>query len=208
MDEITFRRAEIDDSAWAGERLLETLYDFGIELFGLGEKERAIKALGDFFGKPANRFSYKYTFVACDSGKPAGLLLVFPGSRLQRANLALAAQFFSVYRFREIVDIVKKAIHMHDEEQADKDEFYIGNLAVSPKFRRRGIGQKLLDFSQKQAIENGFKKLALSVESHNLGAITLYKKFGFSIVKEYLRSEQRQKTGDPGSYKMAKVIQG
>lgn len=206
MSEIIFRKAEPDDCAWAGERLLETLYDFGVEIFGLGDSNRAIKALGDFFRKSANRFSYKFSYIAQVDGKPAGLLLIFPGSRLQWANFALAIQFFTVYCPGEIIEIIKKAIHMRDEEQSDRDEFYIGNLAVSSIFRRRGVGQKMLEYAQNLAVDKGFNKLALSVECRNTGAIALYEKFGFSIVKEYLRSDQQRNTGEPGSYKMIKVI--
>ncbi len=206
MSEMVFKKAEPGDSVWAGERLLETMLGFGVNVFGLGSKKRALEVLSSFFEKRTNRLSYQYSYIAQIEGNPAGLLLILPGSRLMRANLATAVQVFSVYRFAEIAELVKRTIHMIDEEKAAKDELYVGNVAVSPQFRRRGIGHKLLEFAENFAIENEMKKLSLMVEIENSAAIALYEKYGFLEKEKYLNPDHLQETGSLGSVKMVKEI--
>jgi ribosomal-protein-alanine N-acetyltransferase len=53
---------------------------------------------------------------------------------------------------------------------------------VSEKFRKRGIGKKILDVLLKTAEEKGAKTITLEVAQDNLNAISLYEKCGFSAV--------------------------
>jgi ribosomal-protein-alanine N-acetyltransferase len=62
------------------------------------------------------------------------------------------------------------------------DEAQILNVAVSEKFRKRGIGKKILDVLLKTAEEKGAKTITLEVAQDNLNAISLYEKCGFSAV--------------------------
>lgn len=59
------------------------------------------------------------------------------------------------------------------------DEGHITNIAVAPKYRRKGIGKAviatLIDISEKNAL----KKFTLEVRESNFPAQTLYKKFDF-----------------------------
>ena len=59
------------------------------------------------------------------------------------------------------------------------DEISICNVAVSPKYRRQGLGNALVEFLLSYAGESNVKKLFLEVRESNIGAISLYKKFGF-----------------------------
>ena len=58
------------------------------------------------------------------------------------------------------------------------DEGYISNVAVSPKFRRQGVADKLIAaLIKRSAKDHAF--LTLEVRESNLAAISLYKKHGF-----------------------------
>ncbi len=61
-------------------------------------------------------------------------------------------------------------------------EGYIGNVAVDPQFRRRGVGSMLVEalIAYGQAHEMEF--LTLEVRESNQPAISLYEKFGFQRV--------------------------
>ena len=62
------------------------------------------------------------------------------------------------------------------------EEFHIANLGVRPDWRRKGIAGALLDFSLIWATERGAERALLEVRTSNTGALSLYRKFGFSLI--------------------------
>jgi ribosomal-protein-alanine N-acetyltransferase len=70
------------------------------------------------------------------------------------------------------------------------DELEVANFAVSPAYRRKGIGERIMERILVEARERGCKSIILSVRESNLAAIKLYTKFGFIEVgrrKKYYR---------------------
>jgi len=63
--------------------------------------------------------------------------------------------------------------------QGATDRWYIGNVAVLPDYRRRGIARKLVEACVQYAREHGAKGITLDVVSGNLPAYTLYEQLGF-----------------------------
>ena len=59
------------------------------------------------------------------------------------------------------------------------EEVHITNIAVSPDFRRSGIGEKLLRKIIDDCYENKAKYITLEVRVSNIPAIGLYEKYGF-----------------------------
>ena len=59
------------------------------------------------------------------------------------------------------------------------DEGYISNVAVSPEFRRRGLGDRLIDALLERADDLKLAFVTLEVRASNAPAIALYKKHGF-----------------------------
>lgn len=55
-------------------------------------------------------------------------------------------------------------------------------IAVSDKFRRRGIGERLLADFLEQCRKRGTQKVFLEVRSRNFPAISLYEKAGFEKI--------------------------
>jgi [ribosomal protein S18]-alanine N-acetyltransferase len=69
-----------------------------------------------------------------------------------------------------------------------EDEAHIANFAVSPAYRRRGIGKYLFINSLAYIRANGGRKVTLEVRASNIPAQNLYRQFGFhpvAIRKEY-----------------------
>ncbi|MBQ9662152.1 MAG: ribosomal protein S18-alanine N-acetyltransferase [Oscillospiraceae bacterium] len=62
------------------------------------------------------------------------------------------------------------------------DEGYIGNVAVRPAYRRRGIADALLEALDRLAGERGLSFLTLEVRSSNRPAVSLYEKHGYARV--------------------------
>lgn len=59
------------------------------------------------------------------------------------------------------------------------DEGYVTNIAVFPKWRKKGVGSALLKATFSLALDNGLKFVSLEVRESNFEAISLYEKFGF-----------------------------
>ncbi|MGE5579993.1 MAG: ribosomal protein S18-alanine N-acetyltransferase [Bacillota bacterium] len=60
------------------------------------------------------------------------------------------------------------------------DEAHITNIAVDPAFRRKRIGQRMLESMFEKAKSLGATRMTLEVRVSNTGAQTLYKKLGFA----------------------------
>ncbi len=71
-----------------------------------------------------------------------------------------------------------------------EDQMEIANFAVSPEFRRKGIGRRLMEEVLSEAQKRGCISVILSVRESNLPALILYKEFGYTEVgrrKRYYR---------------------
>jgi ribosomal-protein-alanine N-acetyltransferase len=71
------------------------------------------------------------------------------------------------------------------------DEAHVGNVAVAPAERRRGVAQELLDQLMKDAYEAGVRRVTLEVRASNHTARKFYYKNHFldvAIRKNYYRS--------------------
>jgi ribosomal protein S18 acetylase RimI-like enzyme len=61
----------------------------------------------------------------------------------------------------------------------EKEFGYITTISVADKYQGNGIGKSMIQTAIDYATENGFRKLRLEVNKHNLQAIQLYGKIGF-----------------------------
>lgn len=75
-------------------------------------------------------------------------------------------------------------------------EFYIDNIAVSPEYRRRGIGRALTAYLIAAAKKAGSEFISLEVRPSNAPAIALYESLGFK--KAGLRRDFYQKPREDG----------
>jgi [ribosomal protein S18]-alanine N-acetyltransferase len=62
------------------------------------------------------------------------------------------------------------------------DQGELGNVSVAPGWRRRGIGQKLVNAVLARAGERGVREVFLEVRVSNVGAQKLYQQYGFAEV--------------------------
>ena len=61
------------------------------------------------------------------------------------------------------------------------DEGEILNVAVSPEYRRRGLGEKILSDMLRMCAERGARTVYLEVRESNAPAASLYVKTGFTV---------------------------
>ena len=62
------------------------------------------------------------------------------------------------------------------------DEAHLGNLAVAPRLRRRGIGERILKELIEMAKAKGLNLMTLEVRESNEKARALYEKMKFRLV--------------------------
>ncbi|WP_455206485.1 N-acetyltransferase family protein [Kaarinaea lacus] len=113
------------------------------------------------------------------------LFLVYPKGRFP-FTLQQALQLYNE-RFEFTVlcdrDTIAGFANLYDRKQ--KEYAFIGNVFVSPGYRRQGAGKLLLTYMIKAAFEKyRFREVRLSVFADNRPAIALYQQFGFSAYSQ------------------------
>jgi len=206
MNAIKFRTAQSVDHIPGANLVMETLHQFGIYLFGFGQKERADRAIQDFFRLAGNRFSHQFTEFALVEDVIVGLLMTFDQRLMRRSMAVTAMQMLNVYRLGEISKFISRMLPYRKEEKIPSDEFYIAHLAVEERFRRRGIGLEMLAYAEKKARNRGLPKLSLLTEIENTAAQALYEKFGFEITETILFHEPMEEVGSAGDVRMVKLL--
>jgi ribosomal protein S18 acetylase RimI-like enzyme len=88
------------------------------------------------------------------------------------------AIIFCSYNEKELVGIV--AAYFSQELKTA----YITSVCVNAKYRKQNIAYNLMIMCIDKSIELNLKKIQLEVYRDNLPAISLYKKFGFTIKEE------------------------
>ena len=85
---------------------------------------------------------------------------------------------------------------------------YLGSFAVKSSMRGKGYGKEILSAIKKNAIEKGKRRIELTVDMNNLGAIALYEKLGFLVEGVVKKSYRLASTGEYyDEYLMALVIE-
>lgn len=62
---------------------------------------------------------------------------------------------------------------------------HIISIAVLPKYRRQGLGNKIMKYGMKKLIEHDVEIIYLEVRVSNVAAVEMYKKLGFYVKKEF-----------------------
>ncbi|PNZ24954.1 GNAT family acetyltransferase [Staphylococcus petrasii] len=133
----------------------------------------------------ANRFSHEFSFVAMQDEKVLGAITCAPLEQIEKAMTPTVLQIISMNKLKPFLSIArhpKRFYALVSMEEGQEDEYHISMLATMPDTRGKGVGGKLLDYAEQQALENGFSKISLTVVKDNDKAVRLYKKQGFEIV--------------------------
>ena len=80
--------------------------------------------------------------------------------------------------------------------QGGSQQWMIGNVAVLPEYRRRGIARKLVQACVDLAIERGAEQIMLDVVDGNVPAYELYKNMGFNHYAGQFIYEHKDETAN------------
>jgi [ribosomal protein S18]-alanine N-acetyltransferase len=64
---------------------------------------------------------------------------------------------------------------------------HVVTIDVSPLFRRSGVGSLLLEAAENRLAANGSREIGLEAAVDNVGALSFYKRHGYSIVRTWPR---------------------
>ncbi len=204
---IDFRSAEPSDARLASRLLFDTFPKMATYVFGLGDAQRAKQILADSFAMEGHRFSYEYTQIGCQGNAEVGILISYPGRKLNKLEWGLAKAIHKNYSFWEKFRLIQRSLPMLFIQEAAFDEYLLSNLAVKKSRRSQGIGEQMLSHAEEKAIQAGYHKLALMVEIDNQDARRFYERHGFSIKAIHLEPNQRVKHLGPGYQRMVKVLE-
>ena len=161
---LTIRPARPDDAGRAAA-LLYSAYLHQQVNYPLQEEEENlfIERLQYFFCREGNRFSYQYIQVAERSSEVVGLVLSFGGRDEARLNAAVGNWL---------------------EREAQDEEWYIDALAVFKNWGHKGIGTRLLQTAEQQALQHHYPKIALHVAQGNTQALHLYTQLHYVVTQQ------------------------
>ena len=190
MEDIQIKRAQSSDKE--GGKLTHLAIDEMAQVF-LGEtsNERLNKQLQHLWQKKGNRFSHDISYVAKEEGQVLGAITCTSLVKLEKSMCQTVIEIIKMKKLKSlkiILSNLKKIYALITMDEGEKDEFHVSMLATLPEARGKGVGTKLLKFAEHLAINNGFDKLSLTVVQDNKKALSVYKKFGFSIVGEIKQS--------------------
>jgi ribosomal protein S18 acetylase RimI-like enzyme len=203
---LNIRPATIEDVPAATALLVETNGAFGLEVLGFGNPDLQSSALKQWFVESGNRFSFQCCTIAESDGIAAGLLLAFPGSKLDSLQLGCIRRLFSIYGLFGGLKMIWINNSLAGKKEAEDDEYLVAHLGVDEHFRRQGIAQSLLEKAEQDARDLRISKLVLDVEMNNDKAIALYQKSGFEKVDEVYYGDKAIKYKSPGYFKMSRNI--
>ena len=160
-DDITLRPAQPDDADRAAVLLYSAYIHEQLD-YPLHEEDENpfLKSLRHYFPLEGNRCSYQNTVVAGHNGEVVGLILSFAGREEERLNAAIGWRL---------------------AREAQDDEWYVDAVAVFTGWGRRGIGTRLLQAAEQQALQHGYAKIALNVAQENKQALSLYQHLHYVI---------------------------
>lgn len=138
--------------------------------------------LAGLFSLQGNRYSRTTADIAEIGGRPAGMLLSFPGWEFTRRELAIGWDLLKLCGLWDVLHLSLPALSIANGVETYRDEYYLANMAVFPDFQGRGIGSALMAHAEGKASRAGLKKCSLIVDTENPSARRLYERCGYKVI--------------------------
>ena len=167
------RKATCEDYKFIAEHLFYAMEDIVYKFIGKEDKESAIQFLEYFAKHTNNQYSYENCFILEYNGIKAGVANLYAGAELAELRKPV---------LKYIKDEFDRDFIPEDETQSG--EIYLDTFGVSPKFRGKGLGTKILTYLIEEFCQRHNQKLGLLVDNDNPKAEKLYLKLGFKKVAD------------------------
>ncbi len=147
--------------------------------------DKISEGLKNTFRYRRNLFSWQHAYFAEINGRVAGMICGYDWQAKRRENIRTGFLLFKNLGLSLLFKLPLLLKLSSTIGSFEKDCYYISNLAVYPEYRNHGIGGKLMDTVEKEATDQGVKKILLDVERSNERAIAFYNKRGYGIVGSF-----------------------
>ena len=166
-----------------------------------GGESNALAMLRALWPKRGHAASFDHCRLALAGDEIVGLLAGFPvreGDPLARRFVRLSFPRLPPWTWPRTLAHLRAAGELSPHPPADA--YYVDALAVSAKWRRRGIASLLLDHAGDDAKRHGLSGLALDTGLHNDGARALYQAYGFAEreIRRARNAKAANAVGGPG----------
>ncbi len=144
----------------------------------LGSKTYEI--IADAYVKPNNEYSFENVAMIEHNSNIVGTVAGYTHSEKEGFKKNILSQSKEA-KLRIMMFSITSRVLSRFLGPRDEIDYYLQTIAVSRSMRGKGLGQKLMKYSQEIAIKKGSRTLSLDVSSKNEKAIKSYKKFGMEI---------------------------
>ncbi|MGF1538263.1 MAG: GNAT family N-acetyltransferase [Elainellaceae cyanobacterium] len=160
------------------QSVADLIYQAAPSLFSamFGPRHRAVACIAALVERSHGQFSHRYIHIAETAQRIVGMVTLVPAEQLQDAAAYATLGPLQRLWLNLLNRFLLRHLLRHDYPA---NAFYIGNLAVAPEYRNRGIGRQLLS----QCIADaGTADLFISVDVDNPRAQKLYESLGFQVI--------------------------
>lgn len=177
MDETTIRKGRPGDAEDFAELAIVTAPEYFEVIFGKGAKYM----LKRLFTHPDNIFSFRHSYFLEVNGEVAGMTLFYDYNDKTRGVVPFVLMLIRYLKFGFLAHLPALLKFGAIFARINKDDLYSSNSAIYPKFRGRGLGEKLFGLSEETARKKGLRRVVVDVKADNVKAIQLRKKLGYNI---------------------------
>ena len=128
-----------------------------------------------------NPYHRKFITI-CYDGNPNEILGIVVGYK--GSDLRLDSKFKAIYD-TSCSDIplifLNEIVNHFNSSTVEPNEYYIGNLYVNPKYRNKGVGSKLIQYSKRIARQEHSDRVVLDVKCEKEELLDYYRKLGFEV---------------------------
>lgn len=163
-------------------RVAEIIYATDPFLFPyiFGKGENALEKIKALIGLEHNSFSHRYIHGMFDGDTLLGIYIAYNAKEKSKDE-----DFTKVFKGLKAVWLGLKLLPIANLLNPPlKNTFYLQNLSVHESLRGKGTGKALLKDFYEKALEKGHDTVSLDVALDNDGAMRLYLKEGFQLIKK------------------------
>ncbi|MFH1305745.1 MAG: GNAT family N-acetyltransferase [Candidatus Omnitrophota bacterium] len=133
------------------------------------------------FRHSGNFFSFEHSYILEVNGETAGMALTYNHEEMRNEKLRVCFLVLRYLRWRIFPRVINLLKAMQNIGRVEKGESYLSNIAVYPRFRGQGVGTRLIEAVENEAVHAGSRRLALDVSVRNERAINLYERLGHTV---------------------------
>jgi len=177
-------------------------------VFKVSDQKDAQYFLRAAFLRPGGEFSYTNHICVLKEDTIVGTGAAYTGSDIKAFTSSAIKSIFRHFSFLKALGVVKRGLATEKIVRPPKGNTeYLAHLAISPEWRSKGIGTKMIQYFLAEAQKKGRVTASLDVSAENPRAKELYEELGFEVKKERISTLKNKYSHVPSHYKMFITLQ-